>query len=90
MGKGEEEMSSDESLCQQGVLTNEEEAKEILHPYEYSCGVVNHMNEDDNKLETCITKEKDQRRIIVIGGIEIVLPSSQGEVITGIADATKG
>jgi hypothetical protein len=71
-----------------GVLTNGEEAEERPHPYEYSCGVSSHVNEDDDKLKTSVTEEKDQRSVLVIGGIHIFLPSSQGEVIIGVADAT--
>jgi hypothetical protein len=51
VGKGEE-MSSTESSCQQGVLTDGKEAEERPHPYEDSCGVTNHVNEDDEKLNT--------------------------------------
>jgi hypothetical protein len=72
-------MSSAESSCQQGVLTDGEEEEEIPHPYEDSCRAASRMNEDDDKLRTCITKEKDQRSILVIGGIHIFFPSSRGE-----------
>jgi hypothetical protein len=89
VGKGED-MSSAESSCQQGVLTDGEEVEERSHPYEDSCRVVSRVNEDDDKLETFITKEEDQRSILVIGGVEIFLPSSQGEASTDIADATEG
>jgi hypothetical protein len=41
VGKGEE-MSSAESSCQQGVLTDGEEVEERPHPYEYSCGAASH------------------------------------------------
>jgi hypothetical protein len=44
------------------------------------------VNEDDEKLKTSITKEKDQRSILVIGGIQIFLPSSGGEASIGVAD----
>jgi hypothetical protein len=33
------------------------------------------VNEDDEKLKTSTIKEKDQRRILIIGGVEIFLPS---------------
>jgi hypothetical protein len=75
VGKGEE-MSSAESSCQQGMSTNGKEAKERPHPYEDSCGTASHVNEDDEKLKTSFTEEEDQRSILIIGGIEIFLPSS--------------
>jgi hypothetical protein len=59
VGKGEEDMSSNESSCQQGVLMDGEKAKERSHPYEDSCKVVSCVNEDDSKLENFITKEED-------------------------------
>jgi hypothetical protein len=42
-----------------------------------SCGFVDHVNGDDEKLNTSITKEEDQRSILIIGGIKIFLTSSQ-------------
>jgi hypothetical protein len=47
--------SSEESLDQQGVLADEMEAKERPHLYEDSCGVVGHVNEYHEKLNTSIT-----------------------------------
>jgi hypothetical protein len=41
------------------VLTDEEEVEERSHPYEVSCRIVNHVNEDDDKLENFITAKKD-------------------------------
>jgi hypothetical protein len=58
------------------VLTDGEESKKRSHPHEDSCGVVSRVNEDDGKLETFITMEEDQRSVLVIGGVEIFLPSS--------------
>jgi hypothetical protein len=71
------------------VLIDGEE-EEMPHPYEDSCGVVSHVNEDDDKLETFIIEKKDQRSVLVIGGVKIFLPSNQGEVITSVAGARKG
>jgi hypothetical protein len=88
VGKGEE-MSSVESSCQQGVLTDGKEVEERPHPYEYSCGIASHVNEDDEKLNTSVTEEEDQRSVLIIGGIKIFLPSSQGEASICVADATK-
>jgi hypothetical protein len=68
--------SSEESSDQQGVLNNEMEAKERPHLYEDSCGVAGHVNEDDEKLNTSITEEEDQRSVLIIGGIHIFLPIS--------------
>jgi hypothetical protein len=60
--------SSEVSSCQQGVLIDGD-----------SCGFADHVNEDDEKLNTSITKEEDQRSILIIGGIKIFLPNSQVE-----------
>jgi hypothetical protein len=68
VGKGEE-MSSTKVSCQQGVLTDGEEAEERPHPYEDTCETTNHVNEDDEKLKTSVTKEKEHRSVLVIGGI---------------------
>jgi hypothetical protein len=58
------------------VLTDEMEENERPHMYEYSCGVVGHVNEDDEKLNTSITEEDDQRHFLIIGGIQIFLPDN--------------
>jgi hypothetical protein len=89
VGKGEE-MSLVESSCQQGVLTDGKEVEERPHPYEDSSGVASHVNEDDEKLKTFVTEERGQRIFLIIGGVEIFLPSSRGEASTGVADATEG
>jgi hypothetical protein len=74
VGKGEEVISVE--ILHQGVLTDEEEAEERPRSREYSCRAASHMNEDDDKLENFITtKEKGQRSILIIGGVEIFLPS---------------
>jgi hypothetical protein len=88
VGKGEERNSA-ESSNQQGVLTGEREAKERPHSYEDSCGVVDHVNEDDEKLNTSITEEEDQRSVLIIGGIQIFLPTSQVEASIGVVDAAE-
>jgi hypothetical protein len=54
-----------------------------------SCGFVDHVNEDDEKLNTSITKEEDQRSILIIGGIKIFLPNSQVEASAHDESATK-
>jgi hypothetical protein len=54
-------------------LTDGKEVEERSHPYEDSCGISSHMNEDDEKLNTSITEEEDHRSVLVIGGIEIFL-----------------
>jgi hypothetical protein len=56
VGKGEN-MSSIESLHQQGELTDEEEAEEISCLDEYLHGIVSHVNEYYEKLKTFIKKE---------------------------------
>jgi hypothetical protein len=57
VGKGEE-MNSNESSCHQGVFTNGKEEKERPHPYEDSCGVSDHVNEDDEKLNTSTMRRR--------------------------------
>jgi hypothetical protein len=44
---------------------------------EDSCGFVDHMNEDDEKLETSTIKEEYKKSILIIGGIKEFLPNSQ-------------
>jgi hypothetical protein len=53
-------------------------------------GTVNHVNEDDEKLRTSTIEDKDQRTILIIGGVEIFLPSSLGEASADVSDATEG
>jgi hypothetical protein len=71
VGRGKE-MRLSESLrilevssCQQGVMIGED-----------SCGFADHVNEDDEKLNTLTIQEEDQRSILIIGGIRIFLPNS--------------
>jgi hypothetical protein len=54
-----EEMGLVESSCQQGMLVDGEKVEERPHPYEDSCGTASRVNEDDEKLNTSTTKEKD-------------------------------
>jgi hypothetical protein len=49
---------------------------------------VNRVNEDDEKLRTSIIEEKDQRTVMIIGGVEIFLPRDRGEASTYVADVT--
>jgi len=55
---------------------------------EDSYGFANHVNEDNEKLNTPIAAEEDHRCILIIGGIEIFLPSSPVEARACVADAT--
>jgi hypothetical protein len=73
VGKGEE-MNSTESSYQQGVLIDED-----------SCGFADHVNEDDEKLNTPIAVEEDQRCVLIVGGIQIFLPNSPAETNTRVA-----
>jgi hypothetical protein len=41
--------------------------------------MLDHVNEDDEKLNTSTLEEEDQRCILIIGGINIFLPSSPVE-----------
>jgi hypothetical protein len=49
-----------------------------------------HVNEDDDKLKTSVIEEKGQRSFLIIGGIQIFLPSIQGEASTSVADEIGG
>jgi hypothetical protein len=69
-------MNSAESSYQQGVLIGED-----------SYGFAEHVNEDDEKLDTLTIQEEDQRNILIIGGIEIFLPSSPVEARACVAGA---
>jgi hypothetical protein len=54
--------SSEMSLGQQRVLAGEEEeVREMPHEHNISCGVTDHMNEDDEKLNNSTLKEEDQK-----------------------------
>jgi hypothetical protein len=72
------------------MLTGEEEAKERPFSDGYSRGIANRVNEDDEKLKTSTIKEKDQRTVLIIGGVEIFLPSGQREASKDVVDATEG
>jgi hypothetical protein len=83
LGKGEEMRLSESirdsgvSSGQQGVLRSED-----------SCGFVDHVNEDDDKLETCSIQTEDQKSILMIGGIKVFLPYSPIEAKEDVAGAT--
>jgi len=51
-----------------------------------SCGFVDHVNEDDDKLKTCTIQEEDRRNILMVGWIQIFLPGSQVEARICVAD----
>jgi len=68
------EMSSDDNSYQR-ALKYEEEGKERPQSSENSRGIVGHVNEDNGKLKTSTVKDRDQRTILIIGGVEIFLPS---------------
>jgi hypothetical protein len=55
---------------------------------EDSCGFEDHVNEDNEKLNTSIIEEKDQRIILIVGGIQIFLPDSPIEARACVAYAT--
>jgi hypothetical protein len=54
---------------------------------EDSCVFVDHVNKDDEKLETITIQEEDQRSILIIGAIWIFLPYSPVEARACVADA---
>jgi hypothetical protein len=66
--------SSKVSSCQQGELIEED-----------SCGSIDHVNEDDDKLKTFTIQEEDRESILMIGGIQVFLPNSPAEANTSIA-----
>jgi hypothetical protein len=73
VGEGEE-MNSVESSYQEGVFIDE-----------HSSGFADHLNEDDEKLNTPIAAEEDQRCVLIVGGIQIFLPNSPTETNTRVA-----
>jgi hypothetical protein len=83
VGKGEEMSSAESSLI------DEEEAEEKPHSDGDSRRTVSRVNEDDEKLQTFITEKEDQRDVLIIGGVEIFLPSGRGEASTDVADVTE-
>jgi hypothetical protein len=68
-------MNSEVSSYQQGMLVSGD-----------SCGFVDHVNEDDDKLKTCTIQEEDQRNLLMVGGIRIFLPGSPVEARICVAD----
>jgi len=82
--------NSEESSYQQGMLTSGREEEERSHLYEDSCGFVDHVNEDDEKLNTSTVKEEDQMCILIIRGIKIFLPGSQVEPSICVVYTTEG
>jgi hypothetical protein len=73
VGEGEE-INSVESSYQKGVLIDE-----------HSCGFADQVSEDDEKLNTPIAVEEDQRCVLIVGGIQIFLPNSPIETNTRVA-----
>jgi hypothetical protein len=59
------------------VLIDKEEAEEIPHSNGDLWAIVDHVNEDDEKLTNSIVEEKDLRTILIIGGVDIFLPSDR-------------
>jgi hypothetical protein len=53
-----------------------------------SCGFVDHVNEDDEKLNTLTIQEENHRSILIIGEIQIFLSDSPIEARACVADAT--
>jgi hypothetical protein len=64
------------SSGQQGVLIGEG-----------SCGFADHVNEDDENLNTLTVQEEEQRIIPIIGEIQIFLPDSPIEARACVVDA---
>jgi hypothetical protein len=82
VGTGEEMSSAESSLA-------DEEVEEKPHSVGDSHRLVSHVNEYDDMLENfIIAKEEDQRDILIIGGVEIFLPSGQGKARKDVANVT--
>jgi hypothetical protein len=73
VGEGEE-MNSIESSYQKRVLIDE-----------HSCGFLDQVNEDDEKLNNPIAVKEDQRCVLIVGGIQIFLPNSATKTNTRVA-----
>jgi hypothetical protein len=69
-----EEMNLVESSYQKGVLIDE-----------HSCGFADQVNEENEKLNTPIAEEEDQRCVLIVGRIQIFLPNSPTETNTRVA-----
>jgi hypothetical protein len=54
---------------------------------EDSCGFVDHVNEDNDKLKNCTIQKEDQKSIMMIGGIRVFLPDSPIKARACVADA---
>ena len=52
--------------------------------------VADHVNEDDEKLNTLTIQEEDHRSILIIGGIKTFLPDSPVEARSCVTDETAG
>jgi hypothetical protein len=83
VGKGEE-VSSDESS-----LADEEEDEEKPHSDGDSRRTVSRVNEDDEKLQTSVIEEKNQRNVLIIVGTEKFLPRGRGDDSIDVVDATR-
>jgi hypothetical protein len=81
----EEEMTLVESS-----LVDEEEAEEKPHSFGDLRRTVSRVNGDDEKLKIFVAKKEDHRTVLIIGGVEIFLPSRWGEASISIAEAMKG
>jgi hypothetical protein len=66
-------------------LTDKEEVGEKPHSNGYSRRTMSHMNEDDEKLQTSVIEKEDRKIVLIIGGVEIFLPSGQGKASTSVA-----
>jgi hypothetical protein len=82
VGKGEE-MSLVESS-----LTDEEEVGERPQLDGDSCRTMIRVNEDYEKLQNSIIKEKDNGSILIVRGVEIFLPSGRGEASIDVTNVT--
>jgi len=77
-------MSSVEGSLEKVEVGDKPHSGESLH------GTMSCVNEDDEKLQTSITKKEDQRNVMIIGGVEIFLPSGRGEANTKFVEVTEG
>jgi hypothetical protein len=80
VSKGEEMTSTESSL------TDEEEVGERPHSDGDLHKIVSCVNEDDEKSQTSVTEKENQKTLLIIGGVEIFLPSSRGKARKDVAD----
>jgi hypothetical protein len=83
VGRGKEVRLS-KSLRKSGVISGQQR---VLIS-EDSFGFEDHVNEDDDKLKTFTIQKEDQKSILMIEGIQVILPDSPIEARECVEDET--